>query len=74
MAPELNGGEGVALLVREVALKLKEAPGPMQREWERVSGPVHGEWQQIRGMTSGRLTGADKRRWCGRDAEGVLLL
>jgi hypothetical protein len=32
-APELNGGEGVAFLVREVAPKLKEAPGPTQ--WER---------------------------------------
>jgi hypothetical protein len=60
MVPELNGGEGVAFLVREVALKLKEAPGPTQREWERVSGHVHGEWRQIGGVTDGRLTGADK--------------
>jgi hypothetical protein len=28
MAPELNDGEGVAFLVREVAPKLKEALGP----------------------------------------------
>jgi hypothetical protein len=27
MAPELNNSEGVAFLVREAALKLKEAPG-----------------------------------------------
>jgi hypothetical protein len=58
---ELNSGEGVAFLVREVALKLKESPGPTQREWERVSGPVHGEWRQIRGVTGGQLTGAHKR-------------
>jgi hypothetical protein len=32
-ASELNGGEGVAFLVWEVAPKLKEAPGPTQ--WER---------------------------------------
>jgi hypothetical protein len=31
-APELNGGEGVAFLVREAAPKLKEAPGPAYRE------------------------------------------
>jgi hypothetical protein len=59
-APELNSGEGVTLLVREVAPKLKEATGPMQQEWERVKGPVHGEWWQIGGVTCGRLTGADK--------------
>jgi hypothetical protein len=29
---ELNGGAGVAVLVWEVALKLKEAPAPTQRE------------------------------------------
>jgi hypothetical protein len=62
-APELNDGEGVAFLVQEVAPKLKEAPGPTQREWERVSGLVHSEWQQIEGVTGGRLTGVDKRRW-----------
>jgi hypothetical protein len=60
-APELNGGEGVIFLVQEVALNLKEAPGPTQREWERVSGPVHGEWQQIGGVIGRRITGADKR-------------
>jgi hypothetical protein len=27
MAPELNGSEGVAFLVQEAAMKLKEAPG-----------------------------------------------
>jgi hypothetical protein len=43
-APELNDGEGFTFLVREVALKLKEAPGPMQREWEKVSSLVHNEW------------------------------
>jgi hypothetical protein len=58
--PELNGGEGVTFLVREVASKPKEAPGPTQREWERVSGHVHDEWRQIGGVTDGRLTGADK--------------
>jgi hypothetical protein len=58
--PELNDDEGVAFLVREVAPKLKEAPGPTQREWERVSGHVHGEWRQIGGVIDGRLTGADK--------------
>jgi hypothetical protein len=31
-APELNGDEGVAFLVQEAVLKLKEAPGPTQRE------------------------------------------
>jgi hypothetical protein len=46
---ELSDGEGVTFLVREVDLKLKEAPGPTQREWERVSGPVHSEWWQIKG-------------------------
>jgi hypothetical protein len=60
MAPELNGSEGVTFLVREVALKHKEAPRPMQHEWERVSGPVHGEWWQIKRVTGRRLTGVDK--------------
>jgi hypothetical protein len=62
VAPELNGGKGVAFLVQEVAPELKEAPGPMQWEWERVSGPgpIHGEWRQIGGVTGGWLTGADK--------------
>jgi hypothetical protein len=32
MAPKLNDGEGVTFLVREVAPKLKEAPGPTERE------------------------------------------
>jgi hypothetical protein len=32
MTPELNGGEGVAFLVREVASKLKEALGPAYGE------------------------------------------
>jgi hypothetical protein len=30
--PKLNDGEGVAFLVREAALKLKEAPGPTHGE------------------------------------------
>jgi hypothetical protein len=47
--PELSDGEGVTFLVREVDPKLKEAPGPTQREWERVSCPVHSEWRQIKG-------------------------
>jgi hypothetical protein len=34
----------VAFLFWEAASKLKEAPGPTQWEWERVSSPVHGEW------------------------------
>jgi hypothetical protein len=48
-APELNSGEGVTFLVREAALKLKEAPEPMQQEWERQNGSVHSERWQIRG-------------------------
>jgi hypothetical protein len=47
--PELNDRKGVAFLVREVDPKLKEAAGPTQWEWERVSGPIHSEWQQIEG-------------------------
>jgi hypothetical protein len=58
-------GDGGAELTSAVdgagALKLKEAPGPTQWEWERVSGPVHGEWRQIGGVTGGWLTSADKR-------------
>jgi hypothetical protein len=61
MAPELNGSACVTFLVREVAPKLKESPGPMQREWERVSGPIHVHWWQIRGVIGGWLTGAHKR-------------
>jgi hypothetical protein len=52
---------GVTFLVREATLKLKEAPRPMQWEWERVSDPVHGERWQVKGVTSERLSDADKR-------------
>jgi hypothetical protein len=37
MAPELNGSEGVAFLVQEAALRLKEAPGPTYGERGGVS-------------------------------------
>jgi hypothetical protein len=47
-APELNGGEGVTFLVREVALKLKEAPGPAYAERGGVS------WLGTDGAAEGR--------------------
>jgi hypothetical protein len=66
MASELNGGEGVTFLVREVAPKLKEALGPAYGEsggvrWLVTDGAVENR--------SGRGGDGLPQRGCGRDVE-----